>query len=177
MCDDYTNEELVLRSRNGDSHALAILVSRFTGKGFARYSAGYLDKEDLEQEGMLGFLSAVSSYRQDGGASFETYARTCIHNRVVSAARRARRSENAVIEPQPQGVSNPLDEVIGGENIRALIGAMDSGLSQTEKESLILYIRGYCVKDISELLGIGEKSAENALQRAKRKLKLFYGGG
>ena len=175
MCDHYTNEELVMRSRNGDSNALALLTSRFAGRARARYPAGYLDKDDLEQEGMLGFLSAVSSFDPDAGASFETYAAVCIHNRIVSAARRATRSDPLHTQPMPPDSPNPLDQIISGESADAIINVMDSGLSANEREAIAMYISGYGVKDISVKLGITEKSAENALQRAKRKLKQYYG--
>ena len=41
-----------------------------------------IEPDDLFQEGIIGLLNAVRSYRPECGASFETFAYTCITNRL-----------------------------------------------------------------------------------------------
>lgn len=55
----------------------------------AMYRSVQLEAEDLEQEGLVGLLSAVRTYQESGGASFRTYASVCIRRRMLSAVRRA----------------------------------------------------------------------------------------
>ena len=43
------------------------------------------DFDDAVQEGNIGLFRAVLSYKQDKGASFETYAKKCILNSIITA--------------------------------------------------------------------------------------------
>ena len=42
------------------------------------------DSEDLLQEGMIGLLNAVRSFKPALGTSFNTYAEKCIKSRLIS---------------------------------------------------------------------------------------------
>ena len=84
------DEKLVQLACEGDNDAMAKLISSIMPLVQARAAAfkgKNLEVEDLTQEGMLGFLSAVYSYKPGGEASFRTYAATCINNRIISAVR------------------------------------------------------------------------------------------
>ena len=71
---NLTDEELAL---SASSEAEEELIRRFSNlvKKCCRplFLAGG-DSEDLTQEGMLGLLSAVRTFDEKGGASFQTYA-------------------------------------------------------------------------------------------------------
>ena len=41
--------------------------------------------EDLVQEGLMGLLGAVRTYREDENAKFSTYATKCIKNKIISS--------------------------------------------------------------------------------------------
>ena len=104
---------------------LAALVRQRQGEAFAELSARYLglirakarlfegaaapEKEDLWQEGLLGLYAAATSYRPEGGASFSTYAGTCVYNRMVSAVRKhgsnANRALNQSVSLEDAGES------------------------------------------------------------------------
>lgn len=173
-----SNEELVALAQKGESTALAFLARRFSKVKRAKYSAGYLEIEDLNQEGMLGFLSAVRTYSPDKGATFDTYASRCINNRIKSIAGRANRKTVAsvVIDDCASDLYNPLDAISENEKIRELVGILTARLSEKEKKVFGMYIVGFSVSDIAITLKTCEKSVENALQRAKRKLRQHYSG-
>lgn len=173
-----SNEELVALAQKGESTALAFLARRFLKVKRAKYPAGYLGIEDLNQEGMLGFLSAVRTYSPDKGAAFDTYASRCIDNRIKTIACRANRKTAAsvVIDDCACELYNPLDAISENEKIRELIGILTETLSEKEKKVFGMFIAGFSVSDIAKILKISDKSAENALQRAKRKLRQHYNG-
>ena len=78
-----SDEELVRLSQNNDTEAISELSLRYGKVSFAIASTFTSDSEecaDLSQEGMIGFLSAVYSYGENGNASFLTYASRCIRN-------------------------------------------------------------------------------------------------
>lgn len=76
-----TNKELVLKYQNSqDKTEKAKILSELyqqneglIGKAAGIYAA-YEDIEDLKQEGFFGIVTAADRWRQDGGASFATYA-------------------------------------------------------------------------------------------------------
>ncbi len=174
-----SNEELVALAQNGESNALAFLAQRFLNVNRAKYPAGYLEIEDLNQEGMLGFLSAVRTYSHGKGASFDTYASKCIDNRIKSVAGRTVKKAfpvTALVDERASELYNPLDAVSENERLDDFIGLFISKLSKREQKVFAMYLRGFSSSDIAINLCIPEKSAENALQRAKRKLKQYYNG-
>ncbi|OQA49100.1 MAG: RNA polymerase sigma-H factor [Firmicutes bacterium ADurb.Bin300] len=174
-----SNEELVALAQNGESAALAFLAQRFLNVNRAKYPAGYLEIEDLNQEGMLGFLSAVKTYSSKKGASFDTYASKCIANRIKSIAGRTVKKTfpvTAVVDERASELFNPLDAVSENEKLGDFINLFFAKLSEKEQKVFAMYISGFSISDIAISLGVLEKSAENALQRAKRKLKQYYNG-
>ena len=48
-------------------------------------------RQDLIQEGMLGLWKAVRDYVPDRGASFKTFAQTCVKNSMLTAVKTAAR--------------------------------------------------------------------------------------
>lgn len=176
---DLSNEELVSLAQKGEGAALAYLARKFSNINRAKYPAGYLEIEDLNQEGMIGFLSAVKKYSADKGASFETYASRCINNRIITVAKRTVKKsgykDSEIIDCATE-LSNPLITISESEDTSELITLLSSKLSEKERKVLYMYLTGFSTADIVKKLKISNKSADNALQRAKRKLKQHYNG-
>ena len=87
-----TDEQLVRLAEGEAEDAFGVLVSRCASmiqQQALRLRRVSIDAEDLAQEGFVGLLSAVRTFREGSGASFRTYAAVCIRNRMLSAVRRA----------------------------------------------------------------------------------------
>lgn len=70
-------EELILRSQQGDREAGEQLITENTGLIWSvarRYFGRGVDSDDLYQLGCLGFLKAVEGYDLEFGTQFSTYA-------------------------------------------------------------------------------------------------------
>jgi len=79
-----------------------------------------------------------------------------------------------------------LLDIVPGENADPceLIADMDEAkwvmkraqkkLTELEKQALELYIEGLTYRDIADILNAPPKAVDNALQRAKRKLKEVF---
>lgn len=81
-----SDEQLAQKAKGGDTDALAQLISHFLPVIKAksgRYSLVGLEQDDFIQEGLIGLFNAVKNYDPARGASFDTYARRCIHSRMV----------------------------------------------------------------------------------------------
>src|SRR5947207_6099900 len=102
---DLKDDDLLERSRGGDSDSLHALLERY--RRFARAKArGYFlvgaDSDDIEQEGLIGLYKAARDYRVDRQASFRAFAELCITRQVITAVKTATRQKH---QPLNQYVS------------------------------------------------------------------------
>ena len=67
--------------------------------------------------------------------------------------------------------SNPEDLVIDKENVERIEKLIETELSAFERQTIELYLIGMNYTEIARVLGKDEKSTDNALQRAKAKIK------
>ena len=185
---DLSDEELCAHSANGISGAEEELVRRY-GR-LVRMCARPLflaggDSEDLIQEGMLGLLSAIRSYKPNKEAAFPTYAEICIRSKLATAIQAAQRDKHIPLNhsisfetPLFEGTSeflfsseeSPEDVVIGREELQERIDALKGQLSGFEAEILSYYLGGLICAEIAERVDRSYKSVDNAIQRIRRKI-------
>lgn len=177
------DEELTFLAVEKDSEALAVLTERYMN--VAKYIASGFSSDndkvsDLVQEGMLGFLGAVYSYKKDGEASFNTYASRCIRNRIISIIRSTstgRHIPDDMIVPlesqrnREDGELTPEETLLSDEGAEYITSVINSELTDREKEIFMLYLGGASYYDIAEKTDSTVKAVDSALQRARKKLK------
>lgn len=161
--------------------AFGLLLERMTPVISARVSilAGSATpqaREDLMQEGVMGFLSAVSAYAPERGASFRTYASVCAGNRVVSALRRsgaAAREVPLTESDLPVGIAmdDPQEIFFAMEETRRMAELIRDRLTDLERGVLEAFLAGERYEAIAKQMGIGAKTVDNALQRVRKKLQ------
>ncbi len=142
----------------------------------AKLRSDYFDFDDAVQEGNIGLFKAILSYRENGDASFSTYAKKCILNNMLSARK-------AVNAQKHQLLSNalPLDEsillpsleadFIAKEQNREFIRIAKEKLSEFEFLVFSLYTMQYSYREIADITGRNEKAVNNAIQRIHTKLR------
>lgn len=172
-------ETLVLLAKEGEEEAFSRLVA-FCGDIIrcqtARLRGGWLEPEDLAQEGLLGLLSAVHAYQPENGASFRTFAQVCIRNRMLSAVRRTMSLSQECTagwrDPEERAApsGDPVLLLDEREDASALHRFLKDGLTSTEYTVLVSYLNGYSYEETAAHLAVGTKTVDNALQRVRRKL-------
>lgn len=181
---NLSDEELAVLAANGDDESMALLISKVMPVAKAKASkhgSPRLSAEDLVQEGMLGFLDAVKSFRSEKGVPFKAYAEICINNRIVSAVRANFNHKNAAltnavsIEEETDSLlsrcddpANIVSDKYSSEHIKNLI---DSGLSDFEKQVIELRLHDKSYAQIALSLNCSEKAVDNALQRIRKKIR------
>ena len=174
-------------ARQGSEEAFSCLVQRCVP--MVKHQAGAfrgseVEAEDLVQEGLLGLLSAVKTYRSEGGASFRTYAGVCIRRRMLSAVKRAggvkmiptselvRMDDEENEEPLSiaGGGDDPASLVVEKETVEHLYARLRETLSAREYDVLMQYMGGYSYEEIARRLQSPSKAVDNAMQRVRRKL-------
>ena len=180
MANVITDEQLIIKFRSGDADACEQIVIRYKNKVLAIVRGYFLsdcDTEDLVQEGMCGLYSAIMAF--NGVGSFAPFAYTCIRNRIVDAFKHTHGSVPALVlqsfsEEGEGGVSlafSPEDALINSEEVKELNELMKSSLSELELKAIEMYVEGATMNEISASLNVTYKQLDNALSRAKNKLK------
>ncbi|MBQ6381427.1 MAG: sigma-70 family RNA polymerase sigma factor [Clostridia bacterium] len=174
-----SEEELAALAKAGDSKAAEELVSRLYMLVYYaahRYEWLGIEISDLVQEGMIGLLNAMRSYKPDSGTKFKTYANVCVDNHFCSLARKAYRAKQipqdkiTVVHHFIQDAAlNPEETVIEKERLKEITVALKSKLSDFEFEILNKYLSGYSAAEIADILGIDVKRVSNALYRIRQK--------
>lgn len=155
------------------------------------------DTDDLIQEGMIGLFKAVRDYDSGRDASFFTFAELCVSRQMYTAITAARRQKHMPLnsyislygnqdshdengtssyeEKISDGQDNPEAIIIDRENVEAIERWIDEELSDFERQCIELYLTGMNYIEIAKVLNKDEKSTDNALNRAKNKLKKQFG--
>lgn len=180
MLSSLSDKELVLGYRESDHSKAYIseLICRYFPMIKARAAAlsrSADSADDFVQEGLMGFLSAVRHYNTERATPFSTFAYTCVINRMRKAAARfAGESGGDEILPEDAVDDTHMPEKVFFE--RELLTELKGFLTEREYEVLCLFMVDMSYKEIAVRLGISVKAADNAVQRARKKLRAVYDG-
>lgn len=180
----FTDKQLLAMLKNGSEKAFTEIAERYSGKVLSivsSYYAAAFTPDDWFQEGMIGLLNAVKSYNDEMNTSFSSYAETCIRNRINSVWRNSKSKKNIPLnnsveltETSLPCVSSPEEDYIDNEQYLYAVSNFMEQLSAAERDVFLCYLSGFGYNETAEKLGINEKSVDNALCRAKIKLKKAF---
>ena len=162
-----------------DEEVFATQYSRLVTRLVRRYFLSGGDYDDLYQEGMIGLLNAIRKYDPVRSDNFEAYASLCIKSRLVDAMRRDISENDRIYQSSDEvfsGLSvydDPEEKVLAEESAKEITLAISDLLSAFEASVLDLYLEGYTIKEISDLLNKSLKSVDNAISRIRNKLRLY----
>lgn len=176
---------LALRHQAGDPHAADQLVRRHDRLCRAIANDFFhpsLERDDLVQHARIGAFNACRDYQAAAGP-FRPFLTLCVRREVMTALNTARRGKQqplndsireAVIDDQPLPVldtitdpnADPADVYVHRQRVRALVAAF-STLTPRERHWLVFAING----GEYHRRATGTKSSENAVDRARRKLR------
>ena len=196
--DGCSDEDLLahIRSNEGDE-ALDYLINKY--RNFVRSKArSYFligaDREDIVQEGMIGFFKAIRDYREDKLSSFRAFAELCVTRQIITAIKTATRQKHIPLNSYVSlnkpiydedsdrtlldvlsgaRISDPEELVISREEFVDIEQKMEEILSDLEWRVLMSYLDGKSYQEIAVDLHRQVKSIDNALQRVKRKLEKY----
>ena len=194
-----SDEEIVdIYQRENNHFATDYVVQRY--KNFVRSKArSYFlmgaDKEDIIQEGMIGLYKATRDYNRDREVSFKSFAELCIIRQIISAIKGASRqkhiplnsyislnkpayddSERTLIEVlETEKNLDPEEVVINREQYALIKEVMEAVLSPLEWDVLRGYMDAKSYQEMAEEHHRSIKSIDNALQRVKKKMEVYFG--
>jgi RNA polymerase sporulation-specific sigma factor len=193
-----TDEEILLAIKDSnDKAALDYLINKYRNFVRAKARSYFLigaDREDIIQEGMIGFYKAIRDFRNDKLSSFRAFAELCVTRQIITAIKTATRQKHIPLNSYvslnkpifddesdrtlmdiiiERHADNPEELIISQENLKNINHQINHVLSDLEQEVLMEYLDGKSYQEIAESLGRHAKSIDNALQRVKRKLFRF----
>ena len=193
--DQYSDEELIFRLRQGEMEISDYLMEKYKDMVRKQARAMYLwggENDDLIQEGMIGLFKAIRDYREERETSFFHFAELCITRQIYSAIEASNRKKHAPLnsyvsfysevseEGQPlaeylesERSDNPEQRMIDQENFELFLKKVRQSLSKMECEVLDDYLSGLNYQQIAEKMKKSPKAIDNALQRIKTKIRVF----
>ncbi|MBQ9919199.1 MAG: sigma-70 family RNA polymerase sigma factor [Clostridia bacterium] len=179
---DLSDEKLVRLIRESDENAFKILYERYLPKirtmTYSFQGLGY-DIEDLVQEAIIGFFTAINVYDFKSSA-FSTFCYTCMRRMLISLLRKMNKKkslpsssiiytdENLFEEAISQ---DPETTFIAREDFERLKSRINAELSEFERDVLHYYLLDFNYAEISKALNTTKKSVDNAIQRIRQKLR------
>lgn len=178
--------ELITLYREGNQEACTALLARYANyinRRVATVGVAGSDRDDLRQEAYMGLCNAIRTYDPDKGVSFQSYAGACIGNSLknlfaAASTQKAKLHSQMVsiediqeIDLRGKDNANPEHILLDREACDELETLMETVLSDFERAVLFAYLSGCGYTEIAARLDSSPKSVDNALQRARRKLK------
>lgn len=162
-----------------DSGKVAELISRYINAVFSAaksFSSG-ADLEELISDGMEGLLSAIQNYDNSKG-EFAAYASVCIKNRMRNTLRKSIRRNSELLDAGLDELTDirdpaptPEELVIEQESSRSMLENLRGMLTDIELHCIEGVAMGLSYEELADQLGVDKKSVDNALCRARAKLK------
>ena len=194
--DDMTDEEIINKINDGDTIALNYLIGKYKEIVNMKVSKYYLngaEKEDIEQEGLIGLYKAIKGFNNEKQNSFKTFANLCIERQIITAIKGSNRQKHMplnsylslntsnyenedgeeegqlieVLDANP--IEDPLETVTKNEYYKKVEKTIDEALSDFEKQVLVRFIEGQSYIQIAQNLNSPVKSIDNAIQRIRKK--------
>lgn len=196
--ESLSDEELIVEYKERDNpSAMDYLIHRYRSFVRAKARSYFLigaDREDIIQEGMIGFFKAVRDFKSDKLSSFHAFAELCVTRQIITAIKTATRQKHIPLNSYVSlnkpiydedsdrtlldvisgvKVSDPEELIISREEFLTIEKKMSEILSELEWQVLMAYLDGKSYQEIAVSLDRHVKSIDNALQRVKRKLERY----
>lgn len=186
--------KIISLAQRGDEGAECFLIQKYQYLVHFKAKSYFLqgaDREDTLQEGMIGLYKAIRDFRKDGCCSFRSFALLCIARQIITALKTATRkkhlplncyaslnstfsneeSNSTLLDILNSTARDPSDLFIVEEELDRVKQIMKQALSKLEWDVLLAYIDGKSYQEIGEELEKNPKVVDNALCRAKLKLR------
>ncbi len=186
-----TDIELIQKIRLGEERAEKYLYVKYSFLIRKMVSSFYIlgaDSDDLFQEAMIGFVSAVKNFNYHINDNFKYFAEVCVRRQLISAIRKNKShqilniismydfnseseySESIIEKLAEKEEIIPENVILHKEHMNEYKRITEEVLSRFEIEVLNEYTKGKTYEEISYVLKKDTKSIDNAVQRIRKKI-------
>ncbi len=177
-------QQLLSLAKAGNQSATEALLLQYKGlvrkiaRNFYMVSGG--DSDDILQEGTIGLLKAISTYKEESVTAFSTYAYNCIANNIKDALRKTQTLNNQMLNEALQG-SEQADEAQSTTDVilhyseqeykEKFYSILSTLITAEQMVVFKLYMDGFSYKEIAEKTNKTAKNIDNTLTAIKIKIK------
>lgn len=163
-----TDEELVERSRNGDTEALEVLVRIYLPKAHRKVCSlvPESDVEDVRQEIFLSFVKSLANFRIR--SNFAAWFGRITMRRIADYYRQRSRRRDDPTEDLPAEVDDPWKRVDDELTVKRALLEMPEKYAEV---LLLTFSEGLSLVEISEKLGLTYEATRSRYRRAVNMLK------
>ena len=172
-----TDEELVLRARQGDTGAFDDLVVRHQGAVYRTALAALRHREEAEEAAQDAFVRAWTGLaRFRGQASFRTWLLTIAWHRALARRRRVltwgrRRADASQAERLPSRDPDP-ETTVHVKHLAMQIRAAITQLAPKLRDALLLAQSGeFRYGDMADMLGVPTGTVKWRVAEARRRVR------
>jgi RNA polymerase sigma-70 factor (ECF subfamily) len=178
---ESTDEELMLRYRDGNAEAFDALYARHKG-GLYRYllrqCRNAAAAEELFQDVWMNLIRARAGYAVQ--AKFTTYLYHLAHNRMIDHYRRnSRVAMESFVDGDceakaelPDERERPQEETLDAKRQAGRLMELIAGLPEAQREAFLLQQEGgMSVEEIAQATGVTRETAKSRLRYAMVKLR------
>lgn len=177
-----TDEELVqFIIHNGNTSLFGILYDRYGQKVYQK-CLGFAESrdaaEDLTQDVFVKLYLNLKSFR--GEAKFSTWLYSFTYNHCVNYSKSIlkRQRDNVELQEEAMYVSTADEEVTDEEIFSLTVEKLQEALGLIDPEDKIVLLMKYqgdkSIREIAQLLELGESAVKMRLHRAKKKIVELY---
>jgi RNA polymerase sporulation-specific sigma factor len=192
--DNFSDEEVVAFVKKGDTDALEYLLNKYKNivcNIVNRFFVIGSEKDDIEQEGMIGLYKAIKYFDETKQKSFKNFVNMCVNRYLFSVVKSNNTGKNIALNTyvslnnnaysesdndsqlidilDANADNDPLDIVTKKEYYATIGKNINDNLSNFEKQVLQNFMDGYSYNKIAENLNVAPKSIDNAIQRIRKK--------
>ena len=121
------------------------------------------EKEDLKQIGRYTVFTSIFRFDESYGASFETFATICVHNKLLDAIKVI---PSMVLE-EPDDENSPIAVPSITQDDELLIKVLKKLFTDTEFKILMMWNYDYSYKEIIEKLDVTQSKIANTITKLK----------
>jgi RNA polymerase sporulation-specific sigma factor len=180
--------ETIQKARSDEKEAFDIILKEYTSFIYTIAHKYYLpggSPDDVFQEGLIGLHEAVTKFDPTLSYSFEKYASFCIRNSILASLKKATQKRQKALNESTSIHEDSGDDgtskILVDENfesslvlrmvLETFLNASIGSISAAEYKVLVAKIAGYSTEEIISLFNLSRKQVENAVFRARNKLK------
>lgn len=196
---ELNDNELVYLCNENNEDAINVIINKYKScivnilkEYLKEYNIIGVEISDLYQEGLIGLVYAINSFKEGKDTTFYTYANTCIKNNIITALKQTFRQKNRILNSSysldkllenstnnyydlfKDEKNDPNKVLLNEEENEYLITKIKNKLSKNECLIFDLKLKGLSNKEISSLIDKDTKYVENALFRINKKYKELF---
>lgn len=185
---EQNDYELVFLAQEGNEDAINLIYQKYKpiivkkSKNAIVFASHHgIEINDIMQEGFIGLDEAIRNFSQDTEATFYTFAMLCVDRQITNYLKKLTSGKDRILN-EAITINESLEKTmrddtdiekyfIGKDNNKEMATLIREKLTDFEKNSFDLRIKGYSFEEIAKTLNKDIKAIYNTFFRIREKIR------